>query len=105
MGGPIGAGPIGAGYPEREFEVEGRPESKLARVSCLGVVSPGVVPKGNLLSNRGGQPPPAISSSGRFTPLSFHGLRKPLSRLSMEMSDALLAFEEACLKKDPGELF
>jgi hypothetical protein len=47
----------------------------------------------------------ARSSSGRFTPLSFQMFRYPLSRLSIEMSDALLAFEEACLKKFPGELF
>ena len=71
-------GPIGAGYPERperELDVDGRPESKLARVSCLGVVSPGVAPKGNLVSKRGGQPPTELSSSGKLTPLSFQGLR------------------------------
>src|SRR5271170_7005061 len=68
-------GPIGTGYPERECEVGGRPESKLARGSCLGVVSPGVVAKGNLFSNRGGQPPTDTSSSGKLTPLSFQMLR------------------------------
>lgn len=79
-------GPIGAGYPEVEFEVLGRPLSKDARGSCLGVMSPGAVPNGNFVSKRAGQPLPLLlwlwalprtwmSSSGRFTPESFHGLR------------------------------
>jgi hypothetical protein len=58
---------------------------------------------------RDGQPPlteeAETSSSGRLTPLSFQKFRYPLSRLSMEIKDALLALEEACLKKVPGELF
>ena len=54
----------------------------------------------DLLSKRSGQPlwP---SSSGRLTPLSFHGLRYPLSRDSIETSDARDALEEACLKREP----
>lgn len=78
---------MGAGYPEVEFEVLGRPLSKEARGSCLGVMSPGAVPKGNLVSKRVGQPllllllwlcelpKTGISSSGRLTPESFQGLR------------------------------
>lgn len=71
---------MGAGYPEVELEVLGRPLSKEARGSCLGVMSPGAVPKGNFWSKREGQPvlwavPIGISSSGRLTPESFHGLR------------------------------
>lgn len=46
-----------------------------------------------------------MSSSGSWTPLSFQKLRYPLSRLSIEISDALLAFDDACLKNVPGELF
>lgn len=42
---------MGAGYEEKECDVGGRPESKLARGSCLGVLSPAplilLVPKGN----------------------------------------------------------
>ena len=94
---------MGAGYPERECDVGGRPESKLARGSCFGVVSPGVCVNENLFSNRGGQP--EASSSGRFTPLSFQMFRKPLSRLSMERREALLALEEGCLKKLPEEFW
>ena len=76
---------MGAGYPEVELEVLGRPLSKDARGSCLGVMSPGAVPNGNLVSKRAGQPLLLLwlwelprtgkSSSGRFTPESFHGLR------------------------------
>ena len=63
----------------------GRPLSKEARGSCRGVMSPGdwdigAMPNApfsfcsDLFSKRSGQPlwP---SSSGRLTPLSFHGLR------------------------------
>ena len=42
---------MGPGYPERECEVGGRPESKLARGSCFGVRSPAIAllgAKGNL---------------------------------------------------------
>ena len=62
----------------------GRPLSKEARKSCLGVMSPPdtdpepPVPKGNLLSNRVGQPLPdgvSRSSFARLTPESFQGLR------------------------------
>ena len=54
-------------------------------------------------SNRVGHPL-LISSSGRLTPLSFHGVRYPLSRDSMETSEAFEALLEACLKSEPGEL-
>lgn len=96
---------MGAGYPVEELEVLGRPESNDARdksgaawgFGCFGVRSPGTVPKMllNLDSNRPvtGQPPFVLlllwwlwelptgawmlrlSSSGRLTPESFHGLR------------------------------
>lgn len=76
---------MGPGWLEKECEVGGRPESKLARCSWRGVLSPGVVaplPNGNLLSvNRAGQPPllcteeKEASSSGRFTPESFQKFR------------------------------
>lgn len=67
----------------KECDVGGRPESKLARGSCRGVLSPGArpVPNGNLFSwNRGGhalllEEIEARSSSGRLTPESFQKLR------------------------------
>lgn len=104
---------MGAGKFENECDVGGRPESKLARGSCRGVLSPGVfapVPNGNLFSlNLLGHPLflddiDAASSSGRLTPESFQKFLYPLSRLSIDMSDALLALDEACLKKVPGWL-
>lgn len=102
---------MGAGKLENECEVGGLPESKLARGSCRGVLSPGVrtpFPKEYLLSYRVGQPPfweeRDPSSSGRLTPESFQKFLYPLSRLSIEIKDALLALDEAYLKKLPGVL-
>lgn len=75
---------MGAGNELDECEVLGRPLSKEVRWSCRGVISPGdwdtgAIPNpfslwSDLFSKRRGQPlwP---SSSGRLTPLSFHGLR------------------------------
>ena len=68
--------------------------------------TPGRMPNGpwslwsDLLSNRRGQPlwP---SSSGKLTPLSFHGFRYPLSRDSIDTKEARDALEDACLKRDP----
>lgn len=70
---------MGAGRLENECEVGGLPESKLARGSWRGVLSPGVrtpFPNGYLVSlYRAGQPPfledMDAFSSGKLTPESF----------------------------------
>lgn len=103
---------MGAGKLENECEVGGLPESKLARGSCRGVLSPGVrtpFPNGYLFSlYRAGQPPFLEDidafSSGRLTPESFQKFLYPLSRLSIDIREALLALDEAYLKKLPGLL-